>query len=83
MIYINGLVVLTAPAAVFQKEKPETLHRMSAFGQKRTCAVQLGCPLCPIADITTPFAPRFCRARGGLRIAAITAYQHQGHGAFG
>jgi len=32
--------VLTAPAAVFPKEKPETLHRMSASGQKQTYAVQ-------------------------------------------
>ena len=38
MIHINRSVVLTAPAAVFPKEKPETLHRMSALGQKQTCA---------------------------------------------
>jgi len=34
MIHINRSVVLTAPAAVFPKEKPETLHRMSALGQR-------------------------------------------------
>ena len=52
MIYINGSVVLTAPAAVFPKEKPETLHRMSALGHKRTYAVQKGMSaLPPKADL--------------------------------
>ena len=44
--------MLTAPAAVFPKEKPETLHRMSALGHKRTYAAQKGMSALPLkADL--------------------------------
>ena len=52
--------MLTAPAAVFPKEKPETLHRMSALGQKQTFAAQKAMSaLPPKADM--------CGAQGHVR----------------
>ena len=73
MIHINRSVVLTAPAAVFPKEKPETLHRMSALGQKQTCAVQNGMSASPPKATTSGPPLQIIRWNGAFRATRFPA----------